>query len=144
MVRAFSRTRVMQPTIGVRVVLAEAEELEHRLRRRLGVELEEPLVLAADADDRVPAQQVGLLRLLEQRVEVDVEQARRVLGALHVARDPEQRLGDPREHHVSPRSTQVSLLPPPCDEFTTIDSGLSATRVSPPGTMVTFSPSKRQ
>ena len=109
---------------GIGVVLAEPEELEHGLRRRVAVELEEPLVLAAHADDRVPAQQVGLLRLLEQRVEVDVEQARGLLRPLHVAPHPEQRFGDPREHHASPRSTQVSLLPPPCDEFTTIDSGL--------------------
>ena len=92
----------------------------------------------------IPAQQVGLLRLLEQRVEVHVEQPRGLFRPLHVAAHPEQRFGDAREHHVSPRSTQVSLLPPPCDEFTTIDSGLSATRVSPPGTMITLSPSKRQ
>ncbi len=36
--------------------------------------------------------------------------------------------------------TQVSLLPPPCEEFTTSDPRLSATRVRPPGTMVTLSP----
>ena len=33
-------------------------------------------------------------------------------------------------------STQVSLLPPPCDEFTTSDPLRSATRVRPPGTHV--------
>ena len=32
-------------------------------------------------------------------------------------------------------STQVSLLPPPCDEFTTSEPLTSATRVSPPGRM---------
>ena len=37
-------------------------------------------------------------------------------------------------------STQVSLLPPPCDEFTTSDPRFSATRVNPPGTIVTLSP----
>src|SRR6266446_30361 len=36
--------------------------------------------------------------------------------------------------------THVSLLPPPCDELTTSDPFLSATRVSPPGTIVTRSP----
>ena len=41
---------------------------------------------------------------------------------------------------LSPRSTQVSLLPPPCDELTTSEPLRSATRVSPPGTMVTSSP----
>ena len=33
----------------------------------------------------------------------------------------------------SSASTHVSLLPPPCDEFTTSEPFLSATRVSPPG-----------
>ena len=42
------------------------------------------------------------------------------------------------DHHA--RSTQVSLLPPPCEEFTTSDPRRSATRVRPPGTSVTFSP----
>ena len=37
-------------------------------------------------------------------------------------------------------STHVSLLPPPCDEFTTSDPRVNATRVSPPGTTVTLSP----
>src|SRR3974390_351814 len=40
------------------------------------------------------------------------------------------------------RSTHVSLLPPPCDELTTSDPLRNATRVSPPGTSVTFSPIK--
>src|SRR6266850_2787656 len=36
-------------------------------------------------------------------------------------------------------STQVSLLPPPCEEFTTSEPFLSATRVSPPGiTKISF------
>lgn len=37
-------------------------------------------------------------------------------------------------------NTQVSFDPPPCDEFTTSDPRFSATRVSPPGTIVTLSP----
>src|SRR5579871_86937 len=40
------------------------------------------------------------------------------------------------------RRTQVSLLPPPCEEFTTREPLRSATRVRPPGTSVTFSPIK--
>ena len=31
-------------------------------------------------------------------------------------------------------NTKLSFVPPPCDEFTTSDPSLSATRVSPPGT----------
>ena len=53
-------------------------------------------------------------------MEVDVEKARDVLGALDVARRPVQRLGDPAQHQAS---TQVSLLPPPCDELTTSEPG---------------------
>ena len=40
-----------------------------------------------------------------------------------------------RSSALPARSTQVSLLPPPCDEFTTSDPLRSATRVNPPGTM---------
>ena len=36
--------------------------------------------------------------------------------------------------------TQVSLLPPPCDEFTIIEPSRSATRVSPPGSTKRSSP----
>jgi len=36
--------------------------------------------------------------------------------------------------------TQVSLVPPPCDELTTSEPSRSATRVSPPGTMCTVLP----
>ena len=36
--------------------------------------------------------------------------------------------------------THVSLLPPPCDELTTSEPLRNATRVRPPGTMVTPSP----
>ena len=34
-------------------------------------------------------------------------------------------------------NTQLSLVPPPCDELTTSDPFFSATRVSPPGVMST-------
>ena len=37
-------------------------------------------------------------------------------------------------------STHVSFDPPPCELFTTSDPFLSATRVNPPGTIVTLSP----
>ena len=37
-------------------------------------------------------------------------------------------------------NTHVSLLPPPCEEFTTSEPFFIATRVRPPGRMVTFSP----
>jgi hypothetical protein len=37
-------------------------------------------------------------------------------------------------------NTHVSFDPPPCDELTTSDPLRSATRVSPPGAIVTLSP----
>ena len=66
-----------------------------------------------------------------------VDQARGVFGALHVARGPVQVTGSPTQHQPAPpsdSSTQVSLVPPPCEEFTTSEPSRSATRVSPPGT----------
>ena len=44
--------------------------------------------------------------------------------------------------HLS-ASTQVSLTPPPCEEFTTSEPSLSATRVSPPGTSSIRSPTRQ-
>src|SRR4029077_12089812 len=69
---------------------------------------------------------------VEQAVEVDVQEAARVLGPLDVAARPVERLGDAAEHQAL--STQVSLLPPPCEELTTSEPSRSAARVSPPGT----------
>ena len=77
---------------------------------------------------RPRVRQVGV----EQPVEVHVQQPARVLGPLDVAARPVQRLCDAAQHQV--RSTQVSLLPPPCDELTTSEPSRSAARVSPPGT----------
>src|SRR5262249_37942445 len=64
----------------------------------------------------------------------DEEQARGVLGTLEVASHPVEAVGDAGEDHGSrAASTQVSLLPPPWEEFTTYDPARRATRVSPPG-----------
>ena len=74
----------------------------------------------------------------------DVEHARGVLGALDVARHPEELVGGAAEHVGPPvascASTQVSLVPPPCDELTTSEPSRSATRVRPPGTRLTVLP----
>ena len=37
-------------------------------------------------------------------------------------------------------NTHVSLLPPPCEELTTSEPFFNATRVNPPGMIVTSSP----
>ena len=69
----------------------------------------------------------------------DVEQARQVLDALHVAGEP-QRAPAWRAIRcllaatgLAHASTQVSFEPPPCEELTTSEPGRSATRVRPPG-----------
>src|SRR5262249_58824867 len=61
------------------------------------------------------------------------------LRAFEVARGPEQMVGDSPQHQTS--TTQVSLLPPPCDEFTIREPSRSATRVRPPGSTRAFDPS---
>src|SRR5262249_43685533 len=119
------------------IAFVESQEFKHSLRIRDLVELEEFFLLAGHVHQRLPAQPDGLLRLLQQHVIVDIQDAGRVLSPIHVARDPEKRIGDARKHaHPSPRRTHVSLLPPPWEEFTTIDPGSRATRVRPPGTMM--------
>src|SRR5947209_4667440 len=82
------------------------------------------------------------------------EQARGVLRPLDVPCDPEDRLRHPAQHrhrslHPAGRvggrqasATHVSLVPPPCEELTTSEPRLSATRVRPPGTSVTSSPKR--
>ena len=80
--------------------------------------------------------------LVQHQAQIHVKQARGVLRALDVAAHPVQAVGNAAQHwQVSYwLSTHVSLLPPPCEEFTTREPCFSATRVSPPGTMVTLSP----
>src|SRR5258706_1719885 len=41
-------------------------------------------------------------------------------------------------HHAS--TIHVSFVPPPCEEFTTSEPSRNATRVSPPGTIITSLP----
>src|SRR3981189_119187 len=69
---------------------------------------------------------------------VRIDQTSEALGTLDIARHPVHVIGGAAEHQVS--STQVSWVPPPCEELTTSDPSRSATRVSPPGTMVTSRP----
>ncbi len=87
-------------------------------------------------DNQPPALVGRLRRHIEHQIQMRADQARGVLRPLQVAAHPVQTVGDAREH----QSTQVSLLPPPCDELTTSEPRRSATRVNPPGTIVIFSP----
>ncbi len=121
---------------GARVAVVPQHPLGDVLSRVRVVVLAVHRLVSEERDDPLPRLAVvGDLRV-EHGVVVDVEQARAVLRALDVARDPVERLGDAAEHQ--PR-TQVSLLPPPWDEFTTSDPSRSAVRVRPPGTIRTRS-----
>ena len=59
----------------------------------------------------------------------DLEEANQIFSPLDVTGNPVETVGYTAEHGT----TQVSLLPPPWDEFTTKELRLRATRVSPPG-----------
>ncbi|MNY08192.1 hypothetical protein D3C86_1410320 [compost metagenome] len=77
-----------------------------------------------------------------------VQQPRGVRGTLDVAGHPVQMVGGTAQHAALPSarsvcsssSTQVSLVPPPCDELTTSEPSFKATRVSPPATIFTVLP----
>ena len=67
-----------------------------------------------------------------------LHKAGNVLRPLHVAVDPVQGFGNPAQHGTTSRlgassTIQVSLQPPPWEEFTTSDPRRRATRVRPPG-----------
>ena len=88
--------------IGVRVLLAEAI---HPAR---------PLLIR-----RVPAER-GAVRQVQQHIGGAVDQSRGILGALKIARHPVKVFSEHGLASTDISSTiQVSLLPPPCDEFTT-------------------------
>src|ERR1019366_6919424 len=106
----------------------------------LSIALGEQRAVAGGIDDGLPLAGENAGKI-EHQVVVDVEEAGHVFRALDVARHPvdgvghaaQQRLGW-RDHDWPPgASTQVSLLPPPCDELTTSEPFFMATRVSPPG-----------
>ena len=122
---------------GVRVLRPPEQELADGLRRVLVEVLAVDLVAADEQQQPTPGLVAPRRIRVEERVEVDVHDPADELGTLDVAGRPVQRLGDAAQHQ---RSTQVSLLPPPCEELTTSEPGRSAARVRPPGTTVTRSP----
>ena len=110
---------------GTRVVGVEGEKFKDVVGIRLVVELTEERFFAGHGEDGIPADAVRLLDLLEKGVKRDVEDAGGVFGAARYsepARKGNPRCGRACQH--SPRRTQVSLLPPPCEELTTRESSL--------------------
>ena len=96
MPRAFSRAPTSDETI----------ELGCRACRRRAARSPAPRSSADSSASRMPITDSSALeasglvvrRVLEQLVDLDVEDAGRVLGALEVATDPKERLGDPAQH----------------------------------------------
>src|SRR5882762_6110795 len=82
--------------------------------------------IAEGRQHSLPASVDTRRRLIEHQVEIHVKDARAMFCALQVAAHPIQVVCDSREH-VYGFNTQVSLLPPPWDEFTTRDPLRSAT-----------------
>ena len=121
---------------GVCVVAVAQQESQRAVAVRLAVLLLEPRLVAGDVDQRIPLLG-GAGRLVEHEAVVHVDEARHVVGPLHVAAHPVDGIGDPAQHGPAPvapsASTQVSLLPPPWDELTTSEPLRRATRVRPPG-----------
>ena len=109
----------------------EREEIQHRTLVGDRMAFGELLDLAEDRQQRLPWRAVTWRRFDQQMI-VDIDQPRAPFGALQVARRPEQIVRDSTQHPYAP-NTQVSLLPPPCEELTTSEPSRSATRVSPPG-----------
>src|SRR5262249_6049580 len=135
--RAFTR-RADTTTDRGRVLVIEGVEGQNRGLIGAGVTLLEDLAFPSNGQQRSPRLRV-LRRTLNQQMVVDVDQARAPLRAFEVTRGPEQVVGDSSQHQTS--TTQVSLLPPPCEEFTIKDPSRSATRVRPPGSTRAFDPS---
>ena len=104
----------------------------------------EELLLGKSREDG-PPEVVGaictLILRIEHELDIHIKDARAGLRPLDVAAQPEAGIGNTAQHAASDSSrTQVSLLPPPCEELTTSEPLRMATRVSPPGTIVVFSP----
>ena len=100
---------------------------------RLVIEALEQLYAAGDVHQRLPAQGQALGQVHEQ-VAVLGNQVRCAVGAFQIPAQPVAAFCCARKGMAahSRSTTQVSLLPPPWDEFTTIDPLRMATRVRPP------------
>src|SRR6185436_17136982 len=129
------------------VLRMKGEPFRHRPPIRPVEVLTERAFVSGQSEERRPllgddALGAGNHGRFHDGVVVHVEEARSVLHPLDVPPDPVQVLGDSAEHQPWPVSdrSQVSLEPPPCEELTTSEPRLSATRVSPPGTTVMSSP----
>src|SRR5713101_2417751 len=107
----------------------EGEKRQYRALVVGCVMLRKQIPLARDRQQRPPFI-LGFGGILDQQPVVYVKQPGPPFRSLKIARQPEQIGGNPPQHNAP--STQVSLLPPPCDEFTIREPSRTATRVRPP------------
>ncbi len=122
-----------------RVLLVQQQKAHHLGIGHVGAGIRmqrgEYLARANRVDHRPPAE-AHRARQVQLQHAADPDQARGVFRAADVAAEPVQIVCHPREHQCVPWSsastTQVSLAPPPCEELTTSEPGVIATRVSPP------------
>ena len=129
--------------IGIRLVGEEGLEVRNREGGERG-DFARQLRRGKDGEHVFPGCLREVLReslRLGRKVLRDQEQPRDVFGALEIPPHPVERVRDAGKHQPPfEASTQVSLLPPPCEELTTYDPGRNATRVRPPGRTRTDSP----
>src|SRR5262249_50205628 len=103
-----------------------------------GIVLGKHIPLAGHGQQRPPFIP-GFARILHQHPVVYVEQPGAPFRPLKIASQAKQIAGNPPQHGAP--STQVSLLPPPCDELTISEPSRSATRVRPPANTRAEAPS---
>ena len=110
------------------VLRLPCDEGDHIGRAGCWMQLFKQTPVGAGINQRGPL--TGIARgVVERDAPAHFEKTHQIFGALDVAENPVEAVGYTAEHGT----TQVSLLPPPWDEFTTKESRLRATRVSPPG-----------
>ena len=130
----------------MRILPLKRDERHHRITGYPGIKLAEPLLILQGCKNGLPVllhRLTGLVLEIQQQLDVDIENPRVGLRPFNVAAQPETRVRNSAQHDTSSWSrTHVSLLPPPCEEFTTSDPFRMATLVSPPGMITVFSPDR--
>ena len=117
-----------------RMLRMREQKMHHRRLRVLADDITVDLVVAGDRDQGLPAEG-DRTRQVQLQVGVHRDQPGGVLGALGIAAEPVHVVRDAGKQaaHADGSSTiQVSLLPPPWEEFTTSEPARIATRVRPP------------
>src|SRR5262245_11417647 len=118
----------------VRVVCIECEKLDDIGSRCIVVMFGEKPIVARRTYQRTPLFLIAL-RKVQTEPRIHVDEARDIFRAFHIPAHPVKTISNTAQHD----STHVSLLPPPCEEFTTRDPFFNATRVRPPGnTKISF------